>query len=303
MKEPLLVLDVNYLAHRAWHAMGALTYNDDGTGALFGVIKDITHFQDMFKTKRTAFCFDAKRNKRYAVLPTYKGSRKAKYQEGTDEDKRARDDLNRQIKMLRDLWLPMMGFSNVFSIIGYEADDVIAKITKDLPEDDEAIIISADHDLYQCLRPNVWIWNAHSNRAYTLELFREQWGIEPDQWAACKAYAGCTTDDVPGVKGVAEPTAAKFLRGELGLHLKSYSNIIAFEPTFHRNMKLVQLPFPGLPEFRLQEDTVSEEKWAMVVDKLGLHSLVNDTPGGVTKKSRGRKRDGYKKEGFGFNRD
>mgnify|MGYP001569000234 CR=1 FL=1 len=299
INEPLLLIDANYMAHRSWHAMKDLTFNDRGTGAIFGVLRDVVSLQDTFKTTRCVFAFDLGRSRRAGILPTYKTSRYAHHAEESDEEKAARSDFREQIRHLRERHLPDAGFRNVFAAEGFEADDIIAQFAATLPREDEAVIISSDQDLWQCLRPNVWVWNLHTQKAYTLKHFRIQWGLEPRRWAEVKAYAGCLTDDIPGIPGIGEITAAKYLRGgELGEHTKAYASLRMGAAIYEKNWPLVSLPFDGTPSFEIQQDEVTEEKWCALADSLGMPSIRDTIPRVATdRKSKGRKRN---ERGFGF---
>jgi len=301
VNEPLLLIDTPYLCHRSWHVMKNLSFGDRGTGAIFGVLRDIVSLQDTFKTTRCVFAFDLGRSRRAGILPTYKTSRYAHHAEESDEEKAARSDFQEQIKHLRERHLPDAGFRNVFAAEGFEADDIIAQFSAALPREDEAIIISSDQDLWQCLRPNVWIWNLHTQKTYTLKHFRIQWGLEPKQWAYVKAYAGCGTDDIPGISGIGEVTAAKYLRGDLGCETKAYAKLSTSSELWKRNIGLVRLPFVGTPKFAIQPDEVTEEKWCALADSLGMPSIRDTVPRVATdKKSKGRKRNGF---GFNHNAD
>ncbi|MBU0846516.1 hypothetical protein KKH23_04950 [Patescibacteria group bacterium] len=302
MKEPLLVLDVPYLCHRAYHAMGGLVYDDAGTGAIFGVLRDIVALQDSFRTGRCVFAFDLGLGLRRKILPTYKNSRRTRYREAPEEEQAARRDFHGQVRLLREEYLPAAGFRNVFAAKGFEADDIIASVVAELPQDEQAIIVGSDQDLWQCLRPNVWCWNPQKRKAYTIELFQAAWGLEPEQWADVKAYAGCSTDDVPGVPGVGETTAAKWLRGELGEHTKAARKLDAARDVYERNIELVRLPFLGTPTFALRQDDVTEEQWQDLADRLGMKSIRTAVPWSVGRKSRGRKRGKQteREEGFGL---
>ena len=291
MSEPLLVIDTTYLCHRAFHALGDLEHGGVGTGAVFGVLKDIVYLQDFFKTNRVAFAFDVGRGHRHDILPTYKSSRHARHAEESDVEKEARADFAVQVKKLRTHYLPNAGFMNVFSAVGFEADDIIASICAGLPEDDEAIIVGTDQDLWQCLRKNVWIWNPHKKQAYTRIAFIAEWGIFPRRWAEVKALAGCATDDVVGVRGAGEVTVARFLRGDLPAHHKIHAVLAGTgaREVRDRNMPIVKLPFPGTPKFTIQPDEVTEEKWAAMAAELGMKSIAGAAPRGAERKKRGRK--------------
>lgn len=297
---PILLIDTNYLCHRAFHAIGDLTHGEVGTGAIFGVLRDIVGLQDIFKTHRCAFAFDTKaRGHRMDLLPTYKSGRRKRYAEETEDQQEARADFHRQIVRLRRDYLPSAGFNNVFHAPGYEADDIIAQIAMDLPDDDEAVIIASDQDLWQCLRRNVWFWNPNKKQGYSADAFRQEWGLEPRRWADVKALAGCKSDDIPGVPGAGEATVAKWLRRELGAHTKAAKALAKSRKLYNSNIKLVRLPFPGTPSFEIVPDTVTEEKWQALADRLGMHSIRDTMPGGVATTNKGRKR-GTKQEGFGL---
>lgn len=295
--EPLLLIDTNYMCHRAYHVMKDLSHGDRGTGAIYGVLRDIVILQDSFKTRRCVFAFDLGRSKRLGLMAGYKSSRRARRDEAPEEEQIARAGFNRQVEELRRWHLPAAGFKNVFAVKGFEADDIIARIAKDLPDDDEAVIVSSDHDLWQCLRPNVWMWNPQTQKPYTDEMFRKEWGLEPDMWSRVKAYAGCPTDDVPGVPGVGEVTAAKFIRGELGGHTKAFNEIMHATYPLTVNIKVVKLPIHGTPTFKIQPDAVTEEKWQNLAESLRMATLRTAVPRVATRKSKGRK---HGKKGFGL---
>lgn len=73
----LLLLDVNYLCHRAYHTTGHLEFEGIVTGVLYGVLRDIRTLQENLQGE-PVFCFDKGPSKRKLTLPTYKGSRQAR---------------------------------------------------------------------------------------------------------------------------------------------------------------------------------------------------------------------------------
>jgi 5'-3' exonuclease len=84
-----------------------------------------------------------------------------------------------------------------------------------------------------------------------------------------KSIAGCDTDDVKGVKGIGEKTAAKFLLGKLTKG-KKLDAINANLDLFKINSPLVKLPFPGTPSHELQNDECTEAKRREVYASLGI---------------------------------
>ena len=95
-----------------------------------------------------------------------------------------------------------------------------------------------------------------------------------------KIIAGCSTDEVPGVPGVGEKTAIKYLTGELDKHTKTFKKIAtsASFPLYARNRKLIKLPMEGTHRFRLQDDELSEEGWRQVTKLLGMRSIRDRMP-------------------------
>jgi DNA polymerase I len=287
----LLIIDTTYLCHRAWHTTGDLSFDDKGTGAIYGVLRDIVALQDTFHTTRCVFAFDHGMSKRFKLLPGYKSTRRLGRDIESEEEREARADFQRQIVTLRSHHLPDMGFQNVLSVPGFEADDLIAALAAGLPETEHGIIVGTDHDLYQCLRDNISIWNPNKKQIYDKAAFVAEWGIQPEQWASVKAYAGCKSDDIPGIRGIGEKYVAKFLRGELKGGTKAHHLLMNNKAVHDENLKLTKLPFPGTPVLDILPDDVTPEKWEMVVISLGMESLLQTPPLAASRKRRGRKHE------------
>jgi 5'-3' exonuclease len=272
-----------------------LSYGDIKTGVLFGFLRAVLSLQDLHNTNQMVFAFDCGRSLRKIDYPGYKSRR----DDGkTDYEMDLRDETRMQIKFLRKVYLPELGFKNVFYQRGYEADDVIAGVCEDLKANyprDRAIIVSADKDLWQLLSPRVICYNATSKTTTTLDSFRERFGIEPSAWSDCKALAGCKTDDVGGIEGIGEITAAKYLAGNLKPTSEAYSKIVKGHWIWQRNLPIVSIPYPGLKKFKLQEDNVSAKVWQEFAEKLGFKSMMGNVP------SRHRPKKSIKRRrGFGF---
>jgi 5'-3' exonuclease len=276
----MIILDANYLAWRAYYAHTAIHDEGQATGVVFGFLRDIPHLLETCDATRVVFCFDAGSGKRREIAPDYKGSRAPK-----DEDAAAvRAAVAYQIGRLRDRYLPRLGYRNIFSRGGYEADDVIASVANNLPGSVQGTIVSGDADLYQLLRPGVRIYNPRTRRHYGHEAFRAEWGIEPVMWAHVKAAAGCATDDVAGIRGIGEKTAARWAAGTLPHTTAAHAKIMDGLATMTRNLQLVTLPFPGVGEFDLRPDKTTPAKLAAVAGELGMPSLITDMPRGVRKR-------------------
>jgi DNA polymerase I len=274
-----LIIDVSCLCYRFFHVLGDLTYGHIKTGVVFGFLRQTIELQDLFKTRNVAFCFDVGESKRVQIYEGYKAHRRAR-RLADPEVARLRDQLDSQITFLRTRYLPAIGYKNVFGIQGYEADDLIARIAGRV---ESAIVVSSDHDLFQLITERVRLWRPSKNKMMTRRRFKEEYGIEPAQWAKVKALSGCSTDEIPGVGRVGEKTALKFLNKELDTKSKVYRNITSEEAMNKatRNLRLVRLPLDGTPELLLQADALNLSGWHKVCDHLGMKTLRDMLPPGL----------------------
>lgn len=274
-----LLIDVSYLCYRALYSTGGLSHGDVATGVTFGFLKEVIELQDLFNTTNVAFCFDSRHSKRKQIFHGYKSKRHSK--ERSPEEQKQRDDFISQIENLRRTYLPCIGYKNIFGATGFESDDVIASLVKNLPQDTEAVIVSGDDDLLQLLAPGVAIHNPKTRKTQTHFSFMRDYGFEPKLWAKVKAYGGCSSDEVPGVTGgFKKKTAIKFVQGKLKettSAFKAYTSQSGYEWAM-RNRRLVKLPFEGTPIFEFLPDVLSEEGWKKLMDQLGMRSLRDRAP-------------------------
>lgn len=295
-----LLIDVSYICHRAFHAMGELSHEGVKTGVLYGFFREVADTADLVGADHLAFCCDVGHVYRSGIYPAYKEARRTKVL--TDEEKEARNERNRQITLLRLKYLPQCGYRNIFAQDGYEADDMIAAACAALPEGDEACIVSADQDLWQLLSARVWVWNPASKTALTYEGFKRAWGIDPALWPHVKAWAGCTSDGIEGLPGIGDKTAALYLAGKLrcrkggGIYKRGVrvadctcrACAIAGGLAIHnRNIMLTRLPAPGTERPVWREDEVTPARRDAVFEKLGFKSLLSPRAAGVRPEPRG----------------
>lgn len=275
---PWLVIDVSFVCRRAFHTLKDLSHEDVKTGVVYGFFLSVVELMEQFMTQKVVFCFDYGKGIRKTMLPEYKRKRHSK--ELTEEEVAAEEEYRRQVKLLRTDYLKDAGFRNLFFQKGYESDDVIASFTMALSSGESAIIVSADGDLLQLLRPNVSMWNPAKRALVTYSAFRKEYGIHPRVWAHVKAIGGCRTDEVPGVKGVGEKTALKYLLNQLKPESKVYQKIASVEGAAiaKRNLPLVQLPLHGTEQFSADPTFAPSDGWERVCKKLGMESLLHQSP-------------------------
>ena len=77
MGRKYLLLDCDYLCHRALHSTGGLSYHGSATGVIYGFLKSLSGFQDLFNTSNFIFCWDSptKHLHRKTLYPEYKENR------------------------------------------------------------------------------------------------------------------------------------------------------------------------------------------------------------------------------------
>jgi DNA polymerase I len=126
------------------------------------------------------------------------------------------DDLRDQFPKVREVVKALR--IPVYEMPGYEADDVIGTITSQLDprEDLETTIVTVDLDMLQLVTPRVSLMTTRSGVEntviYDVDRIDERFGLRPDQMIDYKALKGDPTDNIPGVPGVGEKTAAKLIR-------------------------------------------------------------------------------------------
>lgn len=280
MSNTYLLFDCSYLMHRAFHSTGGLSHKGKPTGALFGFFRDLGGFQQQFRTRHVVFCFDSNKSIRKTMYPGYKKKRGNKLKEATPEERAARQQLDDQLHLLHTKYLYELGYVNLFSASGYEADDVIASLVHNTLHNDHCIIVSADKDLYQLLGERVSVFHPQKNRSMNRISFKAVMGIDPRKWPMVKAIAGCDTDEIKGVVGVGEKTAIKYMNNVLDRHLLTHQAIKDNAVLIKENLKLVELPLKGTPEFELDKDHVTSDKWRKVMKTLGIKSLKDAAPVG-----------------------
>lgn len=272
-----LVLDVDFLCHRAFYSTGGLKNNDDPTGVLFGFFRELESLKRQFNSDRFVFCFDHGKLLRESVLAQYKETRKKKKAGMTDEEAENYAGMKSQVKKLKLKYLDRLGYKNVFFQDGYEADDVIASVVgnaHELPDGDRIIMVSADQDLYQLLNKQVAQWNPNLKTLFTAKAFRQKYGIAPRQWPHVKAIAGCDSDDVRGVPGVGEKTACKYLRKELGPGNDKQMMIEACADVWLPNLDIVRLPYPGIKPFKPEAGQRDDKEWEKLCLELDFQTLL-----------------------------
>ena len=276
-----LVVDGNSLTYRAFFALPTdmATASGQVTNAVFGftsmlinVLKDHTPDGVLVAFDRPEPTF------RHEAEPLYKAQRDA-----------APDILRQQMGLVREV-LDAVGITAI-DLAGWEADDLIATVTDKLVEaGNDVIIVTGDRDSYQLVSdPAVKVlYNKRGVSDYALydeAGIEERTGVTPVLYPQYAALRGDNSDNLPGVPGVGEKTAAKLINTYGGLdgifaHVddqtpKLRSNLAEHEERARRNLDLMLLRHDAPIEFEIDalEVTPNAEELKRLFDFLEFRTL------------------------------
>ena len=205
MSERLVLIDSNSLIYRAFFAVPPLTTTKgELANATFGFASILLKSLEQTSPQHIAAAFDL-------PVPTFRHERDATYKATRAP---MPDDLRPQFERCKQL-LEAFGIP-MYSLPGYEADDVIGALARQAEAKGlETIIVSGDLDPLQLVTPQVKLMTTRQGFQNTViydeEMIRQRYGLRPDQMVDFKALKGDTTDNIPGVPGVGEKTAAKLV--------------------------------------------------------------------------------------------
>lgn len=201
MTKLLCLIDTSALVHRAFHAIRPLTTaSGQPTNALFGLTQMLMKVLNDFQPTHVAAALDLKEKTwRHELFPAYKAQR-------SEPD----PDLVAQFPLVPRL---LKAFSlSAIGVPGYEADDIIATLTRlGLKAGFEVLIISGDKDLMSLVGERVVMFDTMKNKRYDLDAVRERHGVTGERLLDLLALAGDSADNIPGVPGIGPKTALKLL--------------------------------------------------------------------------------------------
>jgi DNA polymerase-1 len=206
-QDELFLIDGNSLVYRAFFALPETIATSDGmpTNAIFGFASMLVKILTEFGPKATVVVWDAGMSGREKEYEGYKAER------------RARPDL------LSEQWphfeplVEAFGYRNV-KIKGYEADDVIATLADAAKREGiDVMIVTGDRDAYQLpdngrVKVMTTSRGITETRIYDREGVIERYGIPPEIVPDFIGLKGDTSDNIPGVPGIGDKTAAQLLQ-------------------------------------------------------------------------------------------
>ena len=209
--ERLMLLDGNGLIYRGYFALPPLTTSKgELVNAVFGFCSIVLRgFQDI-RPDYVAVAFDL-------AAPTFRHEQYAEYKATRQ---RMPDDLRDQFPKVREVVRAMR--IPVYELEGFEADDVIATLAREAEGRGlDTTIVTGDLDMLQLVNERVRLMTTRSGVQNTViydpERIAERYGLRADQMIDFKALKGDSTDNIPGVPGVGDKTAAKLVQTFGGL--------------------------------------------------------------------------------------
>jgi len=212
---PLVLVDGSSYLYRAFHALPPLTTSKGlPTGAVKGVLNMLKSLRRQYPDSPFAVVFDAKGGTfRDELYGEYKANRPS-----------MPDDMRVQIDFLhncvRGLGYPLL------CVEGVEADDVIGTLARSSAAADRPVVISTgDKDMAQLVDGHITLVNTMTGSVLDVAGVKEKFGVGPEHIIDYLALMGDKVDNIPGVPGVGEKTAAGLLLGINGGLKELYDNL------------------------------------------------------------------------------
>ncbi len=202
-----MLIDGNSLTYRAFHALppDLATASGQVTNAVFGFTSMLINLVRDHRPEGIGVAFDL-------PTPTFRHEQLASYKANRDK---APDVLREQMGLVREVLAALQ--LPIVELPGYEADDIIATLaTRGAAVGHDVLIVTGDRDSFQLVEdPHIKVvYNKRGVSDYALydeAGIVERTGVTPSQYVQYAALRGDASDNLPGVPGVGEKTAAKLI--------------------------------------------------------------------------------------------
>ena len=227
----LMLIDGNSLVYRAFFALPTdmATASGQVTNAVYGFTSMLIYLLRDQQPDRIVVAFDRPEPTfRHELTPTYKAQRES-----------APDILRQQMGLVREV-LEVLTIP-VIDKAGFEADDIIATLaTRGRDRGDDVVIVTGDRDSYQLVE-DPYVKVLYNKRGVSDYAFydeagiKQRTGVEPRDYVQYAALRGDSSDNLPGVPGVGEKTAAKLINERGGID-GIYASLDDFTPKLRENL-------------------------------------------------------------------
>lgn len=221
MENRIIIIDGNAIIHRSFHALPTTLRTKDGkiTNAAYGFASFLIKALSELKPSHAVLTLDKKG-------PTFRHEKYDKYKATRIK---APQELYDQIPMVKKI---AQSFSlPIFELDGYEADDLIGTISKNIDKkypEIETIIITGDMDTLQLVSKKTKVYTMSRGLSesilYDEKKIIERFDLKVEQLIDFKALRGDPSDNIPGVAGIGEKTAVELLQNFSNLD-NIYQNI------------------------------------------------------------------------------
>jgi DNA polymerase-1 len=276
---PLLVVDGDNLAHRAYHSIPKSVKGANGRpiNAIVGWTNMLLYLWQTEQPRAIFVGWDT------LGIPTYRHKLWPDYQGGRQFD----DAIVKQLS-----WLPELCVAFGFGVgkgAGYEADDFLASAAREEEaQGGTSLVLTNDRDAYQIVTDATTVISPKKGIRELARIGPQQvvdyFGVLPEQVPDYKALAGDASDNIPGAKGVGPKAAAALLLkyGTLdhvlaawattGLHAREADQLRAFREiaTVHADLP-VSLPASGPPRFETASALLREWGASNLADRVEQH--------------------------------
>ena len=281
----LFLIDGMALIYRSYYAfINNPLSTQDGfpTSAIYGFLNSTLKIIKTEKPDYITVALDAQKPTfRHKIFSDYKANRK-----------KMPEELRLQIPEIKKILSQM----NISTLVceGFEADDIIATVTKKISADNLKIfIVTGDKDIMQLVDENVFVYSPGNKfsgtKIYNRESVIEKWNVEPNKICDLLSIMGDSSDNIPGVRGIGPKTASKLILefeniDGLIQNVDNISNvrirnlILDQIDTIKLSRKLVELKEDVELKFNLNEfdlKNLSIEKSVESLQKFELSSLLN----------------------------
>jgi len=201
-KETLYLVDGSSYIYRAYYAIRHLS-SPSGfpTNAIYGFIQMLLKLLKDYDPQHVAVVFDAGRTTfRTEIYPEYKANRAA-----------MPDDLRVQMEPIREV---VRAFNiPTLELLGYEADDIIGALAgRFADQGGKVVVVTGDKDLMQIVTDHVTLLDTMKGKESGIPEVVERFGVGPELVTDILGLAGDSSDNIPGVPGIGEKTAAKLIQ-------------------------------------------------------------------------------------------
>lgn len=283
----LLLVDGHSQAYRAYFGVKTplATRAGEPTSAVFGFVRKLLSILREYEPDSVAVAFDTGTTWRHEEYADYKATRDA-----------MPDDMPGQLDRIRQfldaLRVPVVTYPD------YEADDVLGTMARHAAaEGDDVLILTGDRDMFQLVSDHISILYTRGGPNPQTVVFgpaelNERYELTPEQFVEMKALTGDSSDNIPGVPGVGEKTATKFLKeygslDNLYEHLdevsgpKTRENLREHKERVFRNRRLVTIVTDLDLKYDPAESKIEDydvDATMKLFQELEFRSLVRDLP-------------------------